>query len=115
LLFNICKAGGTIFVGVLQMSDSSVTSRTNMRWSPTPYPNGITHKVAGYPQSINWFAASEESCPRLCPSVLKDSFAQSQTRCFPSLLLGSCPLNTWANSTQLSEWRLDSTGKKSMI
>jgi hypothetical protein len=43
LLFSLREAGRTIFVGLFPISDSSVMSNTNMRWSPTPYPNGITH------------------------------------------------------------------------
>jgi hypothetical protein len=45
LLFNLRPTGRTIFTGPIPITDSSGRSRTNVRWLPTPYPNGITQAL----------------------------------------------------------------------
>ena len=42
LKFNLQPTGRTIFTGLVLITNSNGMLRTNARWSPTPYPNGIT-------------------------------------------------------------------------
>ncbi len=45
LLFNLLPDGRTILTGLIPTSNSSGMSTMNAQWSPTPYPNGITHAL----------------------------------------------------------------------
>ncbi len=45
LLFSCLLAGLTIFTGSTPTNDSIGMSMMNVQWSPTPYPDGITHAL----------------------------------------------------------------------
>jgi hypothetical protein len=45
LLLSLRLAGCTIFMGLIPTSNSICTSKMNARWSPTLYPNSITHAL----------------------------------------------------------------------
>ncbi len=84
-------AGSTIFTGSIPTSDSIGISKMKAHWSPTPYPNGITHALLilmsldTHNQSIGfdplknvapglspvcWMIASRKSSPSLSACAL---------------------------------------------